>query len=195
VRRRSSSPPGAAAGPREREVATGHARVRRPALLVPAAAAALAVVPVAAPGVLTETTTATPSFSVTLNGANQTPTYTLPITVVDSRGTGAGWNLTITTTQLATSGGQKLPTSASSVSSVSTSCSVSPCTNPVNGIAYPVTVPAGSTPPTAVKLYDAAVGSGLGTFVVTPTVKVAVAANSFKGTYTSTITLAIATGP
>ena len=158
--------------------------------------AALAVAPLAsALGVLTEATTAAPTFSVTLNGSNQSPTYTLPITVTDTRGTGAGWNLTITSTQLKTSGGQTLSTTASSIAGVTSSCSVSPCTNPTNRVIYPLTVPAGATAPTAVKFYNAAAATGLGTFTVTPTVKVAVPANAFKGTYQSTITLAIASGP
>ena len=64
-----------------------------------------------------------------------------------------------------------------------------------NGITYPVSVPAGSGPPTAVKLFDAAANTGMGKFTITPTVGVFVPQNSYAGTYTSTVTLAIVTGP
>src|SRR5436305_8685168 len=42
-----------------------------------------------------------PTFSLTLNGDDQTKTYTLPVEVVDARGLAAtgGWNLTVTSTQ------------------------------------------------------------------------------------------------
>ena len=55
-------------------------------------------------GSLSLTTGAAPTFSATLNGTNQTPTYTLPMTVEDSTGSGAGWNTTITSTQFTTGG-------------------------------------------------------------------------------------------
>jgi len=170
--------------------------VRRGAVAAFAAAVAAIAVSAASGDVgLSETATSTTaSFSATLNGSDKTATYTIPLTVADLRGTGAGWNLTITSTQLA-AGAYTLPTSASSVTAVSKSCSVSPCTNPTNSVTYPVTVPAGSGPPTAVRFYNAAAGTGKGTFTVTPTIKVAVGANAYKGSYSSTITLAIVSGP
>jgi len=148
-------------------------------------------------GSLSEVTTAAPSFSVTLNGSDQTPTYTLPMTVTDARGTGAGWNVTITSTQFSTgAGGNTLATNASSVQSVSSTCvSGSTCTNPTNTVTYPLTLPAGTTPPTAVKLFNSATNTGMGKFTVTPTVGVFVPANTFAGTYTSTVTLAVVSGP
>jgi hypothetical protein len=148
-------------------------------------------------GSLSESTTATPSFSVTLDGTDKTASYTLPMTLVDARGTGAGWNVTVTSTQFSTgAGGSTLSTSASSVQSVSSTCvSGSTCTSATNSVTYPLTVPAASTAPTAVKLFNAAANTGLGKFTVTPTVQVSVPANTFAGTYTSTVTLAVVTGP
>src|SRR5207253_2117558 len=115
--------------------------------------------------ILTESTAASPSVAVTLNGTDQTPTYTLPITVTDTRGTGAGWNLTITSTTFSTGGGSPhtLATTASSITGVTATCAGGTCTNPTNSITYPLTVPAGSTAPAAVKAYNAAVNTGLGT--------------------------------
>src|SRR5579863_1473602 len=50
-------------------------------------------------GSLTETgPTNTSATAVTLTGDDQTTSYTLGLTLVDARGSGAGWNLTITST-------------------------------------------------------------------------------------------------
>jgi WxL domain surface cell wall-binding len=151
-----------------------------------------------AAGTLSESTSATPSFSVTLDGTDQTASYTLPITLTDSRGSGAGWNLTITSTQFSTGGGtpNTLPTGASTITAVSSSCKAgSTCTNPTNSVSYALGLPAGSTPPTAAKFFNAALNTGLGKFTVTPTVQVSVAGNAIAGTYTSTVTLAVVSGP
>jgi WxL domain surface cell wall-binding len=148
------------------------------------------------------TTTATPSLSITLNGTDQSPTYTMDLTVDNSAvgSTLLGWNLTVTSTRFTTGGGspRTLSTSASSITGVTFVCAVNPllCTsNPSNSITYPVAVPAGSSPPTAVKFFNAAATTGIGTYTVTPTVKVVVPANAYAGTYTSTLTLTLATGP
>jgi hypothetical protein len=42
---------------------------------------------------------------------------------------------------------------------------------------------------------NAAVNTGLGDFTVTPTVGVSIPSNTFAGTYTSTITRAVASAP
>ena len=150
-----------------------------------------------AAGSLTEVTSAAPSFSVTLDGTDKTGSYTLPITVTDARGSGAGWNLTITSTQFSTGvSGNTLASDAASIASVASTCVAgSTCTNPTNSVTYPLTIPAGASPPPAVKFFNAAVNTGRGKFTGTPSVQVAVPANTFAGTYTSTVTLAIASGP
>ena len=166
-------------------------------LLTLALAALIVVSPASAAGTLTETTTASPTLSATLNGTNLQPTYTLPITVADTRnGSSAnGWNLTITSTQFKTTGGATLPTNASSVTSVASACVLVGCTLPTNSVPYPVAIPAAAVAPTAVKFVNAANGTGTGTISVTPTVQVTVPANSFTGSYSSTITLAVVAGP
>jgi len=55
-------------------------------------------------GTLTETTSSAPTINTTLNGTDQTPTYTMAIDTNDATGSGAGWNLTITSTQFTTGG-------------------------------------------------------------------------------------------
>jgi len=159
--------------------------ISQPVTLRSAAAAALSV-----------STAAAPTFSTNLNSGDQTPTYTVPLTAIDTRTTGSvGWNLTITSTQF-TTGTKTLATNASTIGSVTSSCANGGiCTNPTNAIAYPVGVPAASTPPTAVKFFNAANTTGVGTFTVTPTVGVFVPQNSFAGSYTSTLTIAVVSGP
>ena len=164
----------------------------------PALAASATVTGNVNAGTLSISTSATPSFSVTLDGTDKTGSYTVPTTVTDATGSGAGWNLTITSTEFTTGGGSPhtLSTSASSLTGVTNSCvGGATCTNPTNSIGYPVGVPAGSTPPTAVKYFNAAANTGQGQFTNTPSVSVSVPANSYSGAYTSTLTLAAVSGP
>jgi hypothetical protein len=62
-------------------------------------------------------------------------------------------------------------------------------------VTYPVSLPAAATPPTATKLYDAAPHTGLGPSNVTLVFAVSAPANIFTGTYTSTWTISIVSGP
>jgi hypothetical protein len=148
---------------------------------------------------LSLSTTGTPSFSASLPAGDQTPTYTLPLTVQDTRtGSAAGWNVTITSTQFKTGGAtpRTLATTASHATAVTGVCAGgASCVNPTNSVTYPLAVPAGSTAPSAVKLNNAAAGTGTGIFTLTPMIGVSVAANAFAGTYTSTVTVALVSGP
>jgi hypothetical protein len=150
----------------------------------------------AAQATLSVSTTAAPAFAANLNSGDHTPTYTIPLTANDTRTTGSvGWNLTITSTQLST-GTETLATNASTVTGASSACANGGiCTNATNSLTYPVSVPAGSSPPTPNKFYNAASATGVGTFTVTPTIKVSVPQNSYKGSYTSTLTIAVVSGP
>ena len=162
-----------------------------------AGAATTTVTGTVAGGALSVATTAAPTFSANLALGDSTPTYTLPLTTVDTTGTGAGWNLTITSTQFTTGGGtpHTLAANASTITGVPTPACVPTCTNPTNAVTYPVSVPAAATAPTAVKFFNAAANTGLGSFTVTPTVGVFVPATSFAGSYSSTLTVSIVSGP
>ena len=169
-------------------------------LLVPAsalAAASATVTGTVSGSTLSLSTTATPSFSDNLDLGDQTQPFSVPLTAQDTRGTGAGWNLTVTSTQYTTGGGSPstLATTASSLTGVTSTCASGTCTNPTNATTYPVAVPAGSTAPTAVKFFSAAANTGMGKFTVTPTIGVFVPQNTTAGTYTSTLTLAVVSGP
>lgn len=73
-------------------------------------------------GSLSESTSSTPSVSVTLNGTNQVPTYTMDIATNDQTGSGSGWNLTITSTRFETAGGKFFANTASQVTGVTAAC-------------------------------------------------------------------------
>lgn len=152
----------------------------------------------ASQAVLSATTTAAPSFTANLNSGDQTKTFTVPLTISDTRtgaSAGLGWNTTITSTQF-NNGTKTLPTTVSTVTAASSAClNGGLCTNPTSSIVYPVAVPAGASPPTAVKFYSAAAATGKGVFTLTPTVSVLVPQNSYTGTYTSTLTISIVSGP
>jgi WxL domain surface cell wall-binding len=143
--------------------------------------------------------TGSPSFSLTLNGDDQTATYTLPVQVVDARGlqTGGGWNLTVTSTRFTDASGRMFPAGASTITGLTTGCATgSTCTLPTNSVANTnLALPAGSGPPAPLKYLNAANATGLGRIDTNATVSVSVPANVFAGTYTSTVTVAVAAGP
>jgi hypothetical protein len=134
--------------------------------------------------------------TVTIDGSDQSVAFTLPLSITDARGNGSGWNATITSTSFTDGSGHTLAASASSVSNVTVACvNGGSCTNPTNAVTYGLSVPAGATAPTAVKLFNAAANTGMGRFTVTPSVSVSVPGNVFAGTYSSTVTVAVASGP
>lgn len=150
-------------------------------------------------GSLSETgPTSVSATPVTLTGDDQTTSYALGLTVTDPRGTGAGWNLTITSTLFDTGTHQLASTASSILTAPSVTCSGvgGNCTSPSNGVTYALAIPAGSpTPPTAVKFFNAAANSGLGKFTITPVVTVSIPGNTYAGTYTSTVSVAVVSGP
>ncbi len=137
------------------------------------------------------------SGSVALNDQDQYITYIVPITVSDTRSSGAGWHLTITSTQFNIVGSPsiKLSSDASSIDGVTASCSGNGiCTILNNGITYPLLVPAGDGVP-AVSFFQANPYSGIGTFTVTAKMGVLIPADAYAGVYTSSITLDMVSGP
>ena len=77
----------------------------------------------------------------------------------DETGSGAGWNLTATSTTF-TSGARTLPDHGGPDLRGSATAGTGQCSVPVNQISYPVTVPAAHHPPAAVKVFNAAAGTG-----------------------------------
>ncbi len=148
-------------------------------------------------GINCENVTNSPAVSLTLDGTDKTVGYTLTFSLNNL--SALGWNVTITSTQFKTNATptRTLSTIASSVTGVTALCTGGQiCTTmPQNAVTYPVAVPAGNQAPTAVKFYNASAASGIGTFDISTTIKITVPANTYSGTYTSTITLAYVSGP
>ena len=132
---------------------------------------------------------ATATLTDTLDGTDQTAVYAPLLNIVDARGLGSGWNLTVSATTF--SDGASHTLAQGTVASVAAACHAgSTCTTATNAIGYPLTI--GTT---AAKFFNAAVNTGLGKVDVTPTIDVAIPGNAFAGTYTSTVTLASVSGP
>jgi hypothetical protein len=131
-----------------------------------------------------------PSITDTLDGTDQTVSYAPILGVVDARGSGAGWNLQISATTFSDGAGHTL--NQGQVASVAQGCKAgSTCTVATSsGITYPLTI--GTV---AAKFFNAALNTGLGKIDATPTINVSIPGNAYAGTYTSTVTLAAATGP
>ncbi len=147
------------------------------------------------PGTLSmQLTPVTQPTSVTLNGTDQTETFSLPIVVDDDTSSGAGWDLTISLTTF-TNGSHTLATDVARISSQpSASCNSGTCTNPtVSGVSYPLVLTADGS--TTSKFFNATADTGMGNFTVTPSFTVTIPANAYAGTYSSTFTISITSGP
>jgi hypothetical protein len=137
------------------------------------------------------------SFAGTLSGTNQALTTTQPIDVGDNTGSGLGWNVTATSTQF-TVGAKTLSLTATTVPSAPVpACDATvTCTVATNAIAFPYSLPAApTTAPTATKLFNAAVGTGMANQTFTPTWSVAIPASTLAGAYLSTWTESLVSAP
>lgn len=134
--------------------------------------------------------------ATTLNGTDQTPTQTQAFDVSDSRGTGAGWSITATSTTF-NNGSATLATGSTTIqSSPAESCdSGVTCTLATTNVSYPYTLPAGASAPTATKMYNATANTGMAAQTITPTWSLNIPANTAVGTYTSTWTFTLGSAP
>lgn len=146
-------------------------------------------------GGLNLTSPASVSFgSHALTGADGTKTTTATFTVDDQTGTTNGWNLSATSTTF-TSAGNTLPTTATTFTGVSTAAGTGRCTAPTSSITYPLTMPAAAVAPAAVKIFNASAGSGRGPTDLTFNLGLAIPASTKTGTYNSTWTFTLSSGP
>ena len=137
-------------------------------------------------------------FTGALNGLNQTLTSTLGLDV--GAGTSAaGWSISATSTLFSTGGGtpRTLPAAAVTVqSSPATACDgAAACTAPTNSVSYPYPLPSGSSAPAATKLFAANAATGICDQTVTPTFSLAVPSAAYAGSYSSTWTFTLSSGP
>jgi hypothetical protein len=147
------------------------------------------------PGPLSmDLTPVTQPTAITLNGTDQTETFSLPIVVNDDTGSGAGWDLTLSLTTF-TNSGHTLAADVAEVSSQPTAtCNSGTCTAAsVSGISYPLVLTADGS--TTSKFFNAVANTGMGNFTVTTPFSVTIPANAYAGTYSSTFTVSITSGP
>jgi hypothetical protein len=139
---------------------------------------------------------ASTGFNATLTGLNQVVTSTQTFDVGDATGSGSGWNITATSTAF-TTGAKSLANTSVTVQSLPTvACdSGASCTVATNGTSYPYSLPAGATAPTATKIFSSAANTGLGNQTLTMVFSLAIPANAFAGSYASTWTYTLVSGP
>ncbi|MCW2538411.1 MAG: hypothetical protein JWN95_136, partial [Frankiales bacterium] len=134
-----------------------------------------------------------PAFTATLTGPDQHPTAAVPLDITNQAL--AGWNISLTSTRWNAGSGHVLPIAATAVLSTPTVSCDTTCTAAVTGQTYPYIVPAGTTAPTATKLFSANSNTGMGNQTVHPTFQLTVPAASYAGTYASTWTWTVSSGP
>jgi hypothetical protein len=147
-------------------------------------------------GSLTLPAPATVAFSaVTLTGTNRTATASGALAPSDMSGNASGWNVQATSTTFTNAASKTLPATATTVTAAAATTASGNCDLPTNSVAYPLTLPAGTTAPTAAKVYNAAIGTGGGPLTLTLSFQLAIPANAYAGSYSSTWTFTIASGP
>jgi hypothetical protein len=170
-------------------------------ILLGSAAVAFAAATAALAGTLAPTATisgaagmsmnlpSSPSMTDTLDGTDHVVSWSALLGIVDARGSGAGWNLTVSATNF--SDGASHTLAPGTVSGVTSACQGgNACTGATNSVTYPLTIGG-----TAAKFFNASAATGLGKVNVTPSVDVTIPGNAYAGTYSSTVTLAAISGP
>jgi hypothetical protein len=169
-------------------------------------------------GALTLTSPTALSWATTLDGLAQNLVDATPAdqqyTVGDATGSATGWHVTTSATTF-TNGTHALPntgtfvtngsvTSITSTYAPTASCtgSTGTCTLPSNSTTYPVAITTAASSPTPVTIYDTAVSSGVGQITIGGSTQpdpvgwwVSIPASAVAGSYTSTITMEIISGP
>ena len=139
--------------------------------------------------------------AVTLDGTANTTTATMAaFSVDDSRGSGAGWSVTIGATEFAewdgstyVTGGKTIGASRTSLGTAGVAKVDATSSTPPTMTAGAYTLDAGS----AVKIASAAAdGSGMGSYTITPgTVSLTVDADTYARNYRSEVTVSLTSGP
>jgi len=166
-------------------------------------------------GGLTLTSPTALGWTGTLNGLDQQLVDVTPADqsylVNDATGSGAGWHVTVSATTF-TSGANTLPdvgtvstngsiTAIASATAPTAACSASAaCTLPTNTTTYPVAITTDPSAPAASTIYDTSAATGLGSITIGIGANpvgwwLAIPSATKAGTYTSTFTLEIISGP
>lgn len=142
---------------------------------------------------------------VTLNGTQQTTTASWSIAdISDARGSGAGWNQSLTLAQLkeydTTAGsyvlnGKALATSSVKATTAPTITAKDSTSSPTSTIT-PIALNAGLDTGSAVKLLSAAVDGGMGSYTFGSLgATLTIPANAYAKTYKTDATISLNTGP
>ncbi len=148
------------------------------------------------PGTIAFAVTPAPvSFStVTLNGLDATSTATQTLDIGDNSGSGGGWNVTLSNTPF-TAGTHVLASSDFTAQLPSApSCDAGSTCEPAGWsglVSYPYVLPGSS----ATKLLSAAAFTGMGDQQCSVPWTAYIPANAFSGTYASTWTVSLVSGP
>jgi hypothetical protein len=165
-------------------------------------------------GALTLASPTALNWTGTLTGLDQSLVDTTAAdqqyTVNDATGSGAGWHVTTSATTF-TNGAKTFPNTGTFVTNGSTSsvtATTAPsaacallvtCILPTNTTTYPVAITTAATTPTPVTIYDTSALTGLGKIIIGSTTPVGwwvnVPASASAGSYVSTITMAVISGP
>ncbi len=166
-------------------------------------------------GSLTLTSPSSLTWGETLNGLDQSVVDTTAAdqqyTVNDATGTGAGWHVAMSATTftngshiLANSGTLSANGSVTSISGTTAptaTCSAT-CTLPTDTTTYPVAITTAPTAPTPAVIYDTSAATGLGSIVIGGSAAsdpagwwLLVPASVYSGSYVSTVTMEVISGP
>jgi hypothetical protein len=160
------------------------------ALTVATAASSMTSTATVSAGSLSANTASAPSTSVTLDGTDKTASLPVAVSVVDATGSGSGWNVTEAATTFV-SGTHSFAAPTATTTSSACATGGNSCTNATNSITgYPITLSTSAT-----KIFNAALNTGMGKLDLTSGIAVAIPGNAFAGTYTSTVTISIVSGP
>jgi hypothetical protein len=166
------------------------------------------------PGTLALASPSSLAWATEEDGTDQSSVDQVPadqtLTVNDSSGTGSGWNVTVSATTFS-SGSHALPdtgrlefngsTSSLTGATPSAAC-VGSCVLPVDTTTYPVSIDTAASSPDAFTIYDASAGTGTGVVTLGGASAthpigwwIQVPASAYAGSYTSTLTLTLVSGP
>jgi hypothetical protein len=134
------------------------------------------------------------SFAATVNGTAQTVGNSgATLNGADFSNPPLGWNIQVNPAAFAGPAGSLSPTALSVLDvPVATCHAATTCgTAPTNTTTYPVTL----TTSTPSKIYSVSTATGAGSFDISPTFNLHIAATDLAGSYSSTLTIGYTTGP
>ena len=162
------------------------------AWLAAAAALAVAAALVLEAAALTITTAAITFTGVTLDGTDQTVTGSTSAWRADATGESGGWKVTVASNDFDNGAGKTIAVSNFEIRLLDANIVV------VSGDTNKPTstqTTFGALSGTALKIASAATGEGDGVYDLTPDFQLMMPAETFTGSYTATVTVAISTGP